>query len=109
MSNLPLPSLTVKYKILCSNDSFILIYSSIYVLDLTHVFVQSAEEAYKVMYYGRNNLKFASNNLNKSSSRSHCIFTLKLMRVENVENPKTAVISRLNLFLLILIFKVLCT
>lgn len=63
-------------------------------LDLTHVFVQSAEEAYKVMLFGRNNLKIASNNLNKSSSRSHCIFTLKLMRVENIENPQTAVISR---------------
>jgi len=68
------------------------------VLDLTHVFVQSAEEAYKVMSFGRNNLRIASNNLNKSSSRSHCIFTLKLMRVENIENPKTAVISRFNIF-----------
>jgi len=46
------------------------------------------------MLFGRNNLKIASNNLNKSSSRSHCIFTLKLMRVENIENPQTAVISR---------------
>lgn len=69
-------------------------------LDLTHVFVQSAEEAYKVMSFGRNNLKIASNNLNKSSSRSHCIFTLKLMRVENIEDPKTAVISRFKLFLI---------
>lgn len=69
---------------------------NVYVKNLTHVFVQSAEEAYKVMSFGRNNLKIASNNLNKSSSRSHCIFTLKLMRVENIENPKTAVISSIS-------------
>jgi len=48
------------------------------------------------MLFGRNNLKIASNNLNKSSSRSHCILTLKLMRIENVENPKTAVISSIS-------------
>jgi hypothetical protein len=83
-------------------------------LDLTHVFVQSAEEAYKVMSFGRNNLRIASNNLNKSSSRSHCIFTLKLMRVENIENPKTAVISRFNFIynlyntIYILIFLIFC-
>ncbi|XP_026823072.1 kinesin-like protein KIF20A [Rhopalosiphum maidis] len=69
---------------------------NVYVKNLTHVFVQSAEEAYKVMSFGRNNLRIASNNLNKSSSRSHCIFTLKLMRVENIENPKTAVISSIS-------------
>jgi len=51
------------------------------------------------MIFGRNNLKIASNNLNKSSSRSHCIFTLKLMRVENIENPQTAVISRFKFVL----------
>lgn len=59
------------------------------------------------MSFGRNNLKIASNNLNKSSSRSHCIFTLKLMRVENIENPKTAVISRFNFFMNIKIYKML--
>lgn len=53
------------------------------------------------MAFGRNNLKIASNTLNKSSSRSHCIFTLKLMRIENVENPETAVISRFKNFLFI--------
>lgn len=78
----------------------ILFYCLFIFLDLTYVYVQSAEEAYKVMTFGRNNLKIASNNLNKSSSRSHCIFTIKLMRVDNVENPKTAVISRYTFDLL---------
>lgn len=55
------------------------------------------------MTFGKNNLKIASNNLNKLSSRSHCIFTLKLMKVENVENPKTAVISRFK-FIFIKLF-----
>ncbi|VVC45164.1 Hypothetical protein CINCED_3A025906 [Cinara cedri] len=69
---------------------------NVYVKGLTHVFIKSAEEAYKAMSFGRNNLKIASNTLNKSSSRSHCIFTLKLMRVENVESPSTAVISSIT-------------
>lgn len=58
------------------------------------------------MSFGKNNLKIASNNLNKLSSRSHCIFTLKLMKVENVENPKTAVISRFK-FDFIHIYKII--
>ncbi|XP_050424822.1 kinesin-like protein KIF20A [Adelges cooleyi] len=69
---------------------------NVYVRDLTHIYIKSAEEAYKVMSFGKNNLKIASNNLNKLSSRSHCIFTLKLMRVENVVDPKTAVISSIS-------------
>lgn len=63
-------------------------------VDLTHVFVQSAEEAYKVISFGRNNLNIVSNNLNTLSNRSHSIFTIKLMRIENIENPETAIISR---------------
>ncbi|VVC24369.1 Kinesin motor domain, conserved site,P-loop containing nucleoside triphosphate hydrolase,Kinesin motor [Cinara cedri] len=62
---------------------------NIYVQGLTHVLVRSAEEAYKAMFFGRNNLKITSNTL----SRSHCIFTLKLMRIENIKSPTTAVIS----------------
>ncbi|XP_050548988.1 kinesin-like protein KIF20A isoform X3 [Daktulosphaira vitifoliae] len=69
---------------------------NVYVRDLTHVCVKSAEEAYKIMSFGRNNLKIASNNLNKLSSRSHCIFTLKLMRVENIIDPKTAITSSIS-------------
>lgn len=61
------------------------------------MFVHSAGEAYKVMSFGKNNLKIASNNLNKLSSRSHCIFTLKLLRLENIENPKTTIISRFDI------------
>lgn len=61
------------------------------------MFVQSAEDAYKVMSFDNNNLIMANNNLNKLSIRSHCVFTLKLVRLENVENPKAAVISRFDI------------
>lgn len=87
----------MNFLIWLKSQFYLYIYFFIYILGLTHVFVRSAEEAYKAMCFGRNNLKIASNTLNKSSSRSHCIFTLKLMRVENIKNPSTAVISRLSL------------
>ena len=52
---------------------------SIYVRGLKEVKVNSADEAYQVMMIGRKNLHFAATRLNHHSSRSHCIFTIKVM------------------------------
>ena len=52
---------------------------SIYVRGLKEVKVNSADEAYQVMMIGRENLHFAATRLNHHSSRSHCIFTIKVM------------------------------
>ena len=52
---------------------------SIYVRGLKEVKVNSADEAYQVMMIGRENLHFASTRLNHHSSRSHCIFTIKVI------------------------------
>ena len=53
---------------------------SIYVRGLKEVKVNSADEAYQVMMIGRENLHFAATRLNHHSSRSHCIFTIKVTR-----------------------------
>lgn len=60
--------------------------------DLKHVYVQSAEEAFKFYQYGRKNLCFATTKLNDRSSRSHCIFTIYVI---NVEDPRSPTVSKL--------------
>ncbi|KAL0993959.1 hypothetical protein UPYG_G00116100 [Umbra pygmaea] len=52
-----------------------------YVKDLTWVQVRSAEEAWRVLKAGRKNQSFASTHLNHNSSRSHSIFSLRLLHV----------------------------
>ncbi|XP_031420724.1 kinesin-like protein KIF20A isoform X2 [Clupea harengus] len=52
-----------------------------YVKDLTWIQVRSADEAWKVMKIGRKNQSFASTHLNHNSSRSHSIFTLRLLHI----------------------------
>ena len=40
--------------------------------------VMTADEAYQALMIGRENLHFAATRLNHNSSRSHCIFTIKV-------------------------------
>ena len=40
--------------------------------------VMTADEAYQALIIGRENLHFAATRLNHNSSRSHCIFTIKV-------------------------------
>ncbi len=61
---------------------------SIYVKGLKEIKVNSANEAYQVMMIGRQNLHFAATRLNHQSSRSHCIFTIKVgLRTKAVKVP----------------------
>ncbi|GAB6031542.1 Kinesin-like protein kif20a [Chamberlinius hualienensis] len=53
---------------------------SAFIQGVTEIFVSSPEEAYKLLLIGQHSLTLASTKLNRSSSRSHCIFTLKLVR-----------------------------
>ncbi|KAK3566776.1 hypothetical protein QTP86_004530 [Hemibagrus guttatus] len=53
-----------------------------YVRDLRWVNIQSAEEASKVLRVGNKNRSAAATKMNQSSSRSHSIFTIKLMRID---------------------------
>ena len=58
--------------------------------------VNSANEAYQVLMIGRANLHFAATRLNHHSSRSHCIFTVKLIRVAETAKPHLARVSMLS-------------
>ena len=64
-----------------------------YVKGLREVPVCSADEAYQVLTTGRENLHFAATKLNQQSSRSHCIFTVKIVRVADPSNPHLARVS----------------
>ncbi|TRY59378.1 hypothetical protein DNTS_004288 [Danionella cerebrum] len=57
-------------------------YGNPYVKDLTWIQVQSAEEAWKVLKVGQRNQSFASTHLNHNSSRSHSIFTIRVLHVK---------------------------
>ena len=67
-----------------------------YVKGLTEIHVNNAEEACKLLKIGRKNQKIASTKLNQNSSRSHCIFTLKILRVVDTKEPHVARVSRLS-------------
>ncbi|XP_067350658.1 kinesin-like protein KIF20A isoform X1 [Channa argus] len=52
-----------------------------YVKDLTWIQVRTAEEAWKILRAGRRNQSFASTHLNQYSSRSHSIFSIRVLHV----------------------------
>lgn len=52
----------------------------IYIKNLLMIPVSSGLEAYQILQYGLRNLNYASTNINACSSRSHCIFTIKLVQ-----------------------------
>lgn len=58
---------------------------SSYVRDLRWVNVQNAEEASKVLRVGNKNRSAAATKMNQSSSRSHSIFTIKLIRIDGAD------------------------
>ncbi|MEQ2307013.1 hypothetical protein AMECASPLE_013954, partial [Ameca splendens] len=68
-----------------------------FVKDLRWVQVNSAEEAYKVVKLGRRNQSFSSTRLNQLSSRSHSIFSIRILSVEEIEPPRVHSISELCL------------
>ncbi|XP_029439174.1 kinesin-like protein KIF20A [Rhinatrema bivittatum] len=67
-----------------------------YVRDLNWINVCNAEEAWKMLRIGRKNQSFASTHLNQSSSRSHSIFSIRILHLQ--EGPELAPrISELSL------------
>ncbi|XP_026132496.1 kinesin-like protein KIF20B isoform X1 [Carassius auratus] len=68
-----------------------------FVKDLKWVQVNSAEEALKVVKIGRKNQSFSSTKLNNVSSRSHSIFSIRILRIEDVGVPRVQTISELSL------------
>ncbi|XP_029797842.1 kinesin-like protein KIF20A [Suricata suricatta] len=67
-----------------------------YVKDLNWVHVQDAEEAWKLLKVGRKNQSFASTHLNQNSSRSHSIFSIRILHLQG-EGDIIPKISELSL------------
>ncbi|XP_016059252.1 PREDICTED: kinesin-like protein KIF20A [Miniopterus natalensis] len=67
-----------------------------YVKDLNWIHVQDAEEALKLLKVGRKNQSFASTHLNQNSSRSHSIFSIRILHLQG-EGDIIPKISELSL------------
>ncbi|XP_012875886.1 PREDICTED: kinesin-like protein KIF20A isoform X2 [Dipodomys ordii] len=67
-----------------------------YVKDLNWIHVRDAEEAWKLLKVGRKNQSFASTHLNQNSSRSHSIFSIRILHLQG-EGDMIPQISELSL------------
>ncbi|XP_071793006.1 uncharacterized protein [Asterias amurensis] len=68
----------------------------IFIKGLKEIYCRSADEAYKILKIGQQNLSIAATKLNQCSSRSHCIFSVKILRVVDCDNPHVARVSKLS-------------
>ncbi|KAM7381007.1 hypothetical protein PAMA_012037 [Pampus argenteus] len=68
-----------------------------FIKDLRWVQVNSSEEAYRVMKIGKKNQSFSSTRLNQLSSRSHSIFSIRILRIDDIGVPRVLSISELVL------------
>ncbi|EDW02494.1 kinesin-like protein subito [Drosophila grimshawi] len=60
-------------KIVCNKGQ-------VFIKGLTSIFVKSSEEALKLLRLGQQRLTYASTAVNANSSRSHCIFTVDVLK-----------------------------
>ncbi|XP_059101932.1 kinesin-like protein KIF20A isoform X2 [Peromyscus eremicus] len=67
-----------------------------YVKDLNWIHVRDVEEAWKLLKVGRKNQSFASTHLNQNSSRSHSIFSIRILHLQG-EGDIVPKISELSL------------
>ncbi|KAM9772931.1 kinesin-like protein KIF20A isoform 1-T2 [Syngnathus typhle] len=68
-----------------------------FIKDLKWVQVSSSEEALKVVKIGKRNQSLASTRLNQQSSRSHSIFSIRILRVDAAAVPRFLGVSELVL------------
>jgi len=68
-----------------------------YVKNLTYVISNSEEDALNYLFEGETNRSISQHQLNKNSSRSHCIFTLHIESRSRVESSEKVLYSKLNL------------
>ncbi|XP_055005962.1 kinesin-like protein KIF20A isoform X3 [Boleophthalmus pectinirostris] len=68
-----------------------------FIKDLRWVQVNSSDEAYRVMKIGKKNQSISATRLNQLSSRSHSIFSIRLMKIDDVGVPRVVSISELAL------------
>ncbi|XP_056433032.1 kinesin-like protein KIF20A [Gadus chalcogrammus] len=68
-----------------------------FIKDLRWVQVQSAEEAYKIMKIGKKNQSLFATKLNQLSSRSHSMFSIRILRLEKTGLMRVKSVSELCL------------
>ncbi|MED6280867.1 hypothetical protein CHARACLAT_015398 [Characodon lateralis] len=68
-----------------------------FIKDLRWIQVNSSEEAYKVMKIGKRNQSLSATRLNQLSSRSHSIFSIRILRIDDSGVPRVHTISELSL------------
>ncbi|XP_043460718.1 kinesin-like protein KIF20A isoform X2 [Leptopilina heterotoma] len=64
-----------------------------FIKGLKTVCVNSGSEAYQILMAGQYNLKVAATALNARSSRSHCIFTVTLLKYSKENSPDSVEVS----------------
>ncbi|NWX83703.1 KI20A protein, partial [Nothoprocta ornata] len=68
-----------------------------YVKDLNWVHVRDADEAWKLLKLGRKKQSFASTHMNQNSSRSHSIFSIRILHLQGGGSEVVPKISELSL------------
>ncbi|XP_039377264.1 kinesin-like protein KIF20A isoform X2 [Mauremys reevesii] len=68
-----------------------------YIKDLKWINVQSTEEACKILKIGNKNRSLACTRMNQHSSRSHSIFSIRLLRLSDEAEPRILGVSEMSL------------
>ncbi|NXO52160.1 KI20B protein, partial [Aramus guarauna] len=68
-----------------------------YVKDLQWVQISDSKEAFRLLKLGLKHQSIASTKLNTCSSRSHSIFTVKILKIEDSEAPRVTRVSELSM------------
>ncbi|XP_070798378.1 kinesin-like protein KIF20A [Pituophis catenifer annectens] len=68
-----------------------------YIKDLKWVNISNSEEACKILKIGNKNRSLACTKMNQQSSRSHSIFSIRLLSLSDEDVPRTLGISELSL------------
>ncbi|XP_064026662.1 kinesin-like protein KIF20A isoform X2 [Pogoniulus pusillus] len=67
-----------------------------YIKDLKWVNIQNIEEACKILKIGNKNRSFACTRMNEQSSRSHSIFSIRLLKLTDEHQPRVLGVSELS-------------
>ncbi|NXL87199.1 KI20B protein, partial [Alectura lathami] len=68
-----------------------------YVKGLQWVQISDSKEAFRLLRLGLKHQSIASTKLNTSSSRSHSVFTVKILRIEDLKEPQVTRVNELSL------------
>ncbi|NXJ55969.1 KI20A protein, partial [Spizaetus tyrannus] len=67
-----------------------------YIKDLKWINIQTTEEACKILKVGNKNRSFACTRMNEQSSRSHSIFSIRLLKLTDEHQPRVLGVSELS-------------